>query len=60
MKGVDVSHVSAAVHLSPLFQDDAAALHGAPSYNPDAALSKRPNGPPSKTTILEVIKTLRK
>ena len=60
MQGVDVSHVSAAVHQSPLFQDDASTLHGAPSYNPDAALSKRPNGPPSKTTILEVIKDAKK
>ena len=47
IEGIDISHVPAAVHPSPIFQDD-------------AALNKRPNGPPSKKTILEVIKAAKK
>lgn len=60
MEGIEISHVSAAVHPSSLFQDDATTLHEAPAYNPVAALSKRPNGPFSKITIREVIKDAKK
>ena len=60
MEGIDISHLPAALHpLTPL-QDDASTLHAVSPYNPGAALSKRPHGPPSKMTIREVIKDAKK